>query len=309
MIGEAAGTAAAARPARIAAGEAADRARPPGEIAYRAAWRATGLASGAHASRREGSGGAFRDVVPLMRHPDPRRLDLLRSVRDPYGDLHVRRPEHRAALTLHMLVDGSASMGFSGVAAKPALVSALGQCLAASATRIGDAFSLAVCGDAVDAERSLPASRRRGLAAEVAVRLAGPWPRGASARGLLEAAARLPRRRGFVFLVSDFRLPLGAIEAVLVALSGHDIVPVDVSDPVEAEALPAWGLVELADLETGRHRLVVMRPRFRDAWITAATARRAAVDRLCRRFGRAPFRLAGRFDAEALQRHLYGGGG
>lgn len=282
---------------------------PPAEIAYRPAWRASGLRAGAHASSRDGAGGLFRDAVPLMRHPDPRRLDLLRSVRDPFGGLYVRRQEHRAALTLHMLVDASASMGFAGATAKPALVAALAECLAASATRIGDAFSLTLCGGEVDAARSLPASRRRGLAAEIAVRLAGPWPRGASARGLADAAARLPRQRGFVFLVSDFRLPLGDIEALLTALSAHDVVPIDVCDPAEAEALPAWGLVELADLETGRRRLVFMRPRLRAAWTAAAAARRAAVDRLCRRFGRAPFRLAGRFDAEALQRHLYGGAG
>ncbi|MEI9901029.1 MAG: DUF58 domain-containing protein [Hyphomicrobium sp.] len=89
------------------------------DIPYRLPWRHA--RAGVHRSKLEGSGGFFRDVVPLVRSPDPRRLDLRISARDPFGGLHVRRFEHKAAVTVYVLVDVSASMGFCGSTDKFAL--------------------------------------------------------------------------------------------------------------------------------------------------------------------------------------------
>ncbi len=47
---------------------------------------------------------------------------------------------------------------------------------------------------------------------------------------------------------------------ILDALWRHDVVPVVVRDRGEEHDLPAWGLMELQDLETSRRRLAVMRP-------------------------------------------------
>lgn len=299
-------------PAAVAGGSTGDRAvaapPPPREIAYRAAFRPGGVHAGAHATRQAGIGGLVHDVVPLVRHPDPRRLDIARSARDVFGALYVRRHAHRSTLDLHILVDASGSMGFAGTADKRRLVTALAECLAASATRIGDGVSLALCGRTVDAALSLPLTRRRSAAAEVAGRLAGDWARGAGSPGLLAAALTLPRRRSMVFLVSDFRLPFAEVEAILAALAPHDVVPIEVADPAEIDGLPRWGLVELADLETGGRRLLLMRPSLHDRLVATAAERRARLDRLCRRHGRPLFRLSKQFDAVALERHLLGVG-
>ncbi|EHP71705.1 hypothetical protein MetexDRAFT_6769, partial [Methylorubrum extorquens DSM 13060] len=127
---------------------------------------------------------------------------------------------------------------------------------------------------------------------------------GRGAEGLLEAARRLAGRPKLIFLVSDFRWPEALIEAVFSALALHDVTPVLLADSAEAEDLPNWGLVELDDLEGAGRRLVFLRPSLRRRWIAREAERVEALRRICAPFARPPFRLADRFDAEALSRHL-----
>ncbi|WP_457108851.1 DUF58 domain-containing protein, partial [Methylobacterium sp. P5_C11] len=127
---------------------------------------------------------------------------------------------------------------------------------------------------------------------------------GRGCAGMLEAARRLAGRPKLVFLASDFRWPESLIARVFAALAPHDTVPILLADPAEAEALPAFGLVELDDLEGGGRRVVLLRPSLRRAWIARERGRIAALERAATPFARRVFRLAGRFDAQALTRHL-----
>lgn len=277
------------------------------EIPYRLSRRVGGVRAGAHPSRWTGSGGMFRQFAPLMDDPDPRRIDVRMSARDPAGGLHVRRMAQRGAITVHALVDLSGSMAFSGHARKMRLVAALCGSLAASATRIGDAFALTGCDATIRDDLAVPPTRRRGIEADVAARLAGAEPRGVGAGGLLEAAERITGRGRLVFLVSDFLVPLDLIGRVLDALHRQEVVPVVVSDSSEGQALPDWGLTELADLETGARQLLVLRPALARAWRDRAAERDRQLHALFARHGRAAFRMADAFDAEALTRHLLDG--
>ncbi len=69
---------------------------PPGDLAYRLAWRSRAVRAGAHRSTHRGTGGLFRDLASLLEHPDPRRIDVRQSLRDPFEAIHVRRFEQRA---------------------------------------------------------------------------------------------------------------------------------------------------------------------------------------------------------------------
>ena len=67
----------------------------------------------------------------------------------------------------------------------------------------------------------------------------------------LQFLGRIARRRAVAFLISDFLAPPPSYERALRITAGrHDLVPVAVTDPLE-EALPAIGLLELEDPETG----------------------------------------------------------
>ena len=279
------------------AGEGAD-------ILYLPRWRPGGHRVGAHRGREAGGLGTFRDPVSFLRLPDARRIDLRASLRDPFEGVFVRRFEARSPVETYALVDLTASMRFRGRADRRALAQAFCLALARSATRIGDGFGVIACDRTLRDDLFLPATRHRAAAQAAAARLGEAACEGRGAEGFLEAARRLAGRPKLIFLVSDFRWPESLIEAVFSALALHDVTPVLLADPAEDEDLPAWGLVELDDLEGGGRRLVFLRPSLRRRWIAREAERVEGLRRICAPFARPPFRLADRFDAEALSRHL-----
>jgi hypothetical protein len=274
------------------------------EIVYWPRWRPGGHRVGAHRGRDAGGLGTFRDTVSFLRLPDARRIDIRASLRDPFEGVAVRRFEARSPVETYALVDLSASMRFRGRADRLGLAASLCTALARSATRIGDGFGLMAADATFREDLFLPATRHRTAATLAAARVGDAQCAGASAEGLMEAARRLAGRPKLVFLVSDFRWPAALAEKVFASLAFHDLVPVLLADPAEAEALPEWGLVELEDLEGAGTRLVVMRPSLRRRWIAREVERVAALTRLARRHGRTPYHLAKRFDPAALSRHL-----
>lgn len=269
----------------------------PPALPYRLRWRPRGERPGAHPALGEGGDGTFRGLLPLIARPDPRRIDLRASLRDPFETIHVRNFAPRRAMTVAVLADVSASMAFDGVREAAAELAAT---LAASAIAGGDAFALLAADDEARDDIDLPASRRRGLAQEVRARLRDAPFTGRSAGGLAEAAVRLPQRRCLVFLVSDFLLPASDLAALLDALWRHDVVPVVLRDSRAEGDLPAFGLIEARDAETGGRRLVLMRPSLRERWRAQAKSRIAALDDLFAGRGLGAFHLSDRFDADAL---------
>lgn len=276
------------------------------DIVYRPRGRLPGTRIGAHRGRGAGGPGTFRDQVPFLRMPDARRIDMRATLRDPFEGTIVRRFESRTATEVWALLDLSASMLFSGEVDRMELARALCVSLAASATRIGDAFGLLGCDGAIREDMVLPASRARSQVARVADCLSGAACTDTRADGMRQAAGRLAGRPKLVFLVSDFRWPEALITETFAGLARHDLVPVLLADSAEAEGLPDWGLMELDDLEGAGRRTVFMRPSLRRRWIAREAARTETLRRIASAYGRPPFRLAGHFDPDAVSRHLLG---
>ncbi len=267
-------------------------AAPEVSLTYALRWRVAGVMPGAHPGIDNGQSGRFRQIVPFDRSPDPRRIDLRSTVRNPFGLLHVRQFEQRASVQVEMLIDMSASMAFGMRASHYSTAIELATALSRTAHAIGDAFGLAACSETVELRQ--PA--RRGDPAALVDRLESLRPHGRGAGGLIEAARELVGRRKLVFIVSDFAFPLETLEVLLDALAAHDVVPVQIVEDIE-RLLPHWGLAELADLESGRRRLVILRPALRARWRLSLSERQARVVALCLTRGRRPFVLQGEFDA------------
>jgi uncharacterized protein (DUF58 family) len=276
------------------------------DIPYRLAWRASGVRIGAHRGKIEGSGGLFRDHDLLVRSQDPRRIDLRMSLRDPFENLYVKRFEQKTSVTVYALVDLSASMGFAGSVDKMQVVADLCGALAASARRIGDPFGLIGCDETIVPEFLLPATRSRGGEADMVHNLRDYVPTGHGAEGLIDGASYLAGRRKLVFVISDFYLPLDLIEAVFEALSGHDVIPVVLRDPRETRDLPRYGLVSLADLETGRRRLLAMRPSLRAALQREEAEQAKSFRALAMCYGRPPFQVLGPVNWDRFGAYLMG---
>ena len=278
---------------------------PARELHYRIGAPALGHFPGHHRSSRGDSGFELRGHAPLMAAPDPRRLDLHASLRDPFGNWIVRVYSQRKAIPVTMLADLSASMGFVGNRRKLDVVAAFVESLAGSAWRTGDSFGFVGCDSAVRADVLLAQTRARGVGTALARTLRSLHLEGHSARALLTAHRHLARQRSLVFLVSDFHLPLPEIRAVLASLAHHDLVPVVVWDPLEFALTPQRGLAQVIDPETGHRRLLWWRPALRERWQAAQQQRRDALLETFSAQRLKPLFIEGEFDADAVTRHFH----
>ncbi len=279
-------------------------ARNPLDLPYRIVWRSRALRQGAHRSRQSGAGGTFRDLATLIEYRDPRRIDMRQTLRDPFGTLYVRRFEEKSQIGVSMLLDVSGSMAFEGSSRKMARAADLAQVFAAAARRAGDTFALYAADEVLNDALSCLPTRSRAGEAELVAALRSYRPRRRGASGLTAAARRIGRRRNLVLVVSDFLLPEAELEALFDALSGHDVVPIRITDSRESMRLPSWGLIELTDLETGRRRLVAMRPSLKAEWQRRIEARRSFFRSLAARYGREPFEITDTIDWDRLGAHL-----
>jgi hypothetical protein len=275
------------------------------EVHYRVGAPVLGHFPGHHRSTRGTGGFEFRGHASLLDAPDPRRLDLHASLRDPFGDWRVRIYSQRKSVPVTVLADLSASMGFKGRNDKLAVLADFVESLAWSAWRTGDSFGFVGCDSALRADLHQPQTRARGAGAEIARRLRALHPEGRDARGLLDAPRHLSRQRALLFLVSDFHLPLELVAAVLDGLSVHEVVPTVLWDPLEFGLGAARGLAQVIDPESGRQRLVWWRPLLRARWEAAHAQRREALLQLFRARRLKPLFIDGGYDADAVTRHFH----
>ncbi len=275
------------------------------EVHYRVGAPLLGHFPGHHRSVRGASGFEFRGHASLLDAPDPRRLDLHASLRDPFGDWRVRIYNQRKSVPVTVVADLSASMGFTGRHAKLAVLADFVESLAWSAWRTGDSFGFVGCDSAPRADLRQPQTRARGAGGEIARRLRALHPAGRDARGLLDAPRHLSRQRALLFLVSDFHLPLELVAAVLDGLSLHEVVPTVLWDPLEFGLSATRGLAQVIDPESGRQRLVWWRPALRARWEAAHQQRREALLQLFRARRLKPLFIEGGYDAEAVTRHFH----
>lgn len=289
------------------------------EVHYRLGQSLSGTRPGGHPGRSLGSGFLFAGHRRLLDHPDPRRLDVRASLRDPRGDWMVRLARQPVAARIQVLADVSASMHIGHPRRKLDVVADLVASLALSSFRAGDLLGLAAFdGLRPQARDDLfwPAGRRAGDAISPRLRTLPPPaavadPQ-AAARGLLDAAQRVGGRDGLVFLVSDFHgLDDGALQAALDALAPARVVPMLAWHPEERRPPSGRGLVTLDDAEqAGPRRSFWLRPSLTARWQQAVTARHQHLTALFAAREAALYDLLDedlRFDAERLTRYFLPG--
>ena len=246
------------------------------------------------------------DGLEALRHGtlldgrDPRRLDLLASLRDPLRRLLVRRYRQRASIRVYVLADLSASLGFRGRGDRIGILADLVSALGYSAGRAGDAFAFIGCDERVRDEFVLPPTRATGAWIDLAARLEAFTPRGRGSEGLLEALPMIGGRRSLVFLASDFHFPLDLLNALLFGLARHQVVPVVLADSGEREPASGFGLARMVDAETGQERMLLIRPALRRRLQAEAERRREALSDCFAAHGAVPIELADRFDADRV---------
>ncbi|WP_085316141.1 DUF58 domain-containing protein [Derxia lacustris] len=277
---------------------------PPPLLLYSARRRGRRPWAGEHRSLALGPEGEYARSEPFVGQGDLRRFDLRAAARDPWERDWVRRYRQPALLDVVVLADVSRSLDFDGTARRRDVLRDLACALAWSAWRRGDGFGFVAADERPRAELHLATARRAGRHLELARRLDAFRPDGRGAAGLVEAARQLGARPALVFWVSDMHLPPALIDAVLLALAAHEVVPVVLADPAEFTPPARWGLASLRDLEGGGERLLLLRPGLAPRLEAARGDWRHALGRRLARAGRAPVWIDGAFDAARFNRHF-----
>ena len=240
--------------------------------------RLDGLLQGDYRTLFRGAGLDLADLREYQHHDDVRHIDWNVTARldQPY----VRQFTEDRELTAWFLVDLSASLDFgSNLATKRSLARSFVAVLARLLTRHGNRVGALLYGSAVDTV--IPARGGRLHVLHILQRMAQrPVESAAGATALndlLQAGQRIMKRRGTVFVISDFISAPGWDDVLARLAQRHEVTAVRLYDPLEME-LPDIGLMTMRDAETGEQLVVDTHDRgFRKRFAAAAQRRETAL--------------------------------
>jgi uncharacterized protein (DUF58 family) len=204
--------------------------------------------AGQYHSVFKGQGIAFDEVRQYQPGDDVRQIDwnVTARMREPFVKVFVEERE----MTVMLLVDASASNTFgSRGATKQELAAELAAILAFSAIKNNDRVGLILFTEVV--EKFVPPKKGKKHVLRVISEILSFRPQGrlTNINAALEFFGHICKRSSTAFLISDFATT-GFERILKVTHRRHDLVPVQISDPLEEE-LPDLGIVYFEDAETG----------------------------------------------------------
>ncbi len=250
--------------------------------------------SGEYHSVFKGQGIEFVEVREYMAGDDVRTIDWNVSART--GGVFVKKYVEERELTVLLAVDLSGSQRWGTRARfKSEMVVEAAATLAMSAVRNNDRVGLLVFTDRVELFVPPRKGKRHVLRILRDLLAFQPKGRGTDLAGSVGYVTRLLRSRSIIFVVSDFVVgpALAEVDRAFTAASArHDVIPVILTDPADAE-LPDAGLLRVRDPETGAEVIVDtssedVRRRYREA----VAEERLALRRIFRRLGMEEIALA-----------------
>lgn len=237
--------------------------------------------AGQYHSVFKGRGMDFSEVREYQPGDDVRTIDWNVSAR--MDGLFVKQFVEERELTVFLLVDASGSQSFgSREKLKLQTAAELAALVAFSAIKNNDRIGLITYTDDVETYIAPKKGRKHVLRVITEILQTRPRGRKTNTRSALEFLSRVTRKRGVVFVISDF-LDDGFERTMQIVHRRHEVIPVVISDPME-ETLPDIGLVAFEDPETGESVWVdTSSIRVRDSYNRAAADARRARDKMFRR--------------------------
>ncbi len=207
--------------------------------------------SGQYRTRFKGHGMQFSEHRLYVPGDDVRHIDwkVTARTRDPL----IKKYEEERELAVLLVVDVSGSEGFGSTARLKSEVAAeIGGMVAYAATHSGDKVGALLFSDTV--EKVVPVRKGRQHVLRLIRDLLSyrPKGKGTDLGGALEAAGRIMKHQGIVFVLSDFIA--GDYSTALKRLARrHDVIAVRIADERETE-VPDVGRMLVLDPETGQER-------------------------------------------------------
>lgn len=214
---------------------------------------ADNLLAGMYASAFKGAGIEFSEVRQYLPGDEVHAIDWNVTAR--MGQPFIKEFEEEREQTILLLVDSSSSFHFgTSNHTKNELMAEVCALLAFSAIENNDKVGLIIFSDQI--EKHIPPRKGRKHVLRVIRELLYFQPEhiGTDLVGVLEYVAKVTKRSTICFLISDF-IDDGYEKAFQIASKRHDLIPVTITDPTE-EKLPAIGLINLRDSETGEEMMI-----------------------------------------------------
>lgn len=207
------------------------------------------LLAGEYASAFQGHGLEFSEVRPYAEGDDVRLIDWNVSAR--MNELFVKEYIEERELKINLLVDISRSNEFGSIGSlKRDLIVEFGATIAWLGISRNDKVGITLVSDRV--EKSIrPTKGKRQLARIIELLLyLQPTGKGSLLESGIAYLGKIAKKRGVVFIISDFMTDEDISRPLKVLSIKHDVVLVRISDRWERD-LPKVGLIEIEDPETG----------------------------------------------------------
>ena len=242
--------------------------------------RVTSTLAGPRKSISTGRGLTFKDYRIDEPGDDIRLIDWKVFARTDH--LYIKSYEEEKNLTVHIVIDGSASMGFGKPVSKFDYASMIGVGFGYLALRDNEKFMYSTFSDKLEIFQP-----RRGLSqlAGMIDHLNGIKPAGCSKiKDSILQYRKVIGSRSMLVIISDFLVDIDEIRESLYNLGEHDIHIIQVFDKVEKE-LGMEGDMKLVDSETKGMLRTFISPRMRVQYQQQLDDHCAKIEEVCTRLG------------------------
>ncbi|RMD58673.1 DUF58 domain-containing protein [Candidatus Woesearchaeota archaeon] len=200
---------------------------------------------GERKSAATGHGLIFKDHIIYEPGEDFRTIDWKLYART--DKLFVKRFEEERNLTVHVILDFSASMNFGKKETKAEYGAKIGVGFAYLALKNNERFVLSTFSDSLEVFK--PKKGRSQLANLVAY-LNSKKPKGTATIDVsLSSYKSLVKTKSYIVIISDFLYPIEQISTALHKFKGHQVLLIQVLDQIERD-LNIKGDFKLKDLES-----------------------------------------------------------
>jgi uncharacterized protein (DUF58 family) len=207
--------------------------------------------AGEYHSVFKGRGMEFDEVRPYMPGDEARTIDWNVTAR--MGQPFVKKYVEERELTVMLMVDASGSGDFASQGKfKRELAAELAAVLSFSATTNKDKVGMMIFTDKVELYVPPRKGRRHVLRLIRELLAFEPESHGTDLKLALDSMNQILKRRSIIFLVSDFMdEPQRYSKPLFMTNRRHDLIAVDLHDPLEAEIADV-GMLTLEDAESGQ---------------------------------------------------------
>ena len=207
--------------------------------------------AGEYHSVFKGRGMEFDEVRPYMPGDEARTIDWNVTAR--MGQPFVKKYVEERELTVMLMVDASGSGDFASQGKfKRELAAELAAVLSFSATTNKDKVGMMIFTDKVELYIPPRKGRRHVLRLIRELLAFEPESHGTDLKVALDSMNQILKRRSIIFLVSDFMdEPQRYSKPLFMTNRRHDLIAVDLHDPLEAEIADV-GMLTLEDAESGQ---------------------------------------------------------